>query len=216
MKDKNLQLDRTVFFCDAVVAIAITLLALNIKIDRTQNGHLQFSDFLCEWKTFAAFLLSFINIAGFWRNHHNFFSYIKNMDDKLLWFNIAWLFFIILLPFSTSLVSAYFFDTPAVFTYSINTFFITIFQNQIWDYASMKRGFLREDNFNKEMIRRFRLYCNLDMVNALLAAVIALLGYPMLAFILLFTKLPMIVIVGLFHRHTFVTNRDKSGNKHQL
>lgn len=210
MKEKNLQLERTVFFCDAVVAIAITLLALNIRINRTQTSHLQFSDFLCEWKTFAAFLLSFINIAGFWRNHHNFFSYIKTMDDRLLTFNIAWLFFIILLPFSTSLVSAYFFDKPAVFTYSLNTFLITIFQNQIWDYPSTKHGFLKQENFDKMTVRRFRMYCNLDMVNALLAAIISLLGYPMLAFILLFTKLPMFIIVGLFYRRTAAAFREES------
>jgi uncharacterized membrane protein len=75
MDEKNLQLERTVFFCDAVVAIAITLLALNIKIPVTL--HLHFQDLVKEWKIFAAFSLSFLNIANFWKTHHSFFAHIK-------------------------------------------------------------------------------------------------------------------------------------------
>ena len=88
MQEKNLRLDRTVFFCDAVVAIAITLLAFNLKIEHTENGTLTFADILHQWKTFAAFFLSFINIANFWKAHHSFYAYIKKMDEKLLWYNI--------------------------------------------------------------------------------------------------------------------------------
>ena len=46
MEEKNLQLDRLVFFCDAVVAIAITLLIFNLKIDHVTDGHLTFKDLL--------------------------------------------------------------------------------------------------------------------------------------------------------------------------
>src|SRR5262245_13886802 len=132
MEIKNLQLERLVFFCDAVVAIAITLLALDLRIEHTPSGHLHFADLGELWGTFSAFCLSFINIANFWKNQHTFFAYIRKIDERLLWFNIWWLFFIVLLPFSTSLVSGYFFDTPAIFVYSLNTFLISVFQNMIW------------------------------------------------------------------------------------
>ena len=207
-EDKNLQLERLVFFSDAVVAIAITLLALDIKIEPTPNGHLSFSDILSEWKVFSAFLLSFINIANFWKTHHAFFAHIKKIDDRLLWYNIAWLFFIVTLPFSTSLVSTYFFDTPAIFLYSLNILLIAFCQNLIWDYASdmnwfskgtpNRNEFLKEDTITALMISQFRLFCNLDMINALLAVALSFLS-PVVAFISLFTKLPLIILARMFY-----------------
>jgi len=197
MEEKNLQLDRMVFFCDAVVAIAITLLVFNLKIDHVSNNHLSFKNLLEPWKSFLAFLLSFLNIASFWKNHHSFFAYIKKIDERLLWFNIFWLFFIAILPFSTSLVSTYFFDSAAIFLYSVNTFIITIFQNTIWDYASSKPSFLKDDEQHGLAIKRIRIYCNLDMINAGVAILVSFAN-PTLAFILLLTKIPMIIIARLY------------------
>ncbi len=197
-EERNLQLERLVFFSDAVVAIAITLLALDIKIEPTPSGHLSFSDILGEWKVFAAFLLSFINIANFWKTHHAFFAHISRIDERLLWYNIIWLFFIVTLPFSTSLVSAYFFDTPAIFLYSLNTFLIAVFQNFIWDYASDNARFLKRNSIPDSMISQFRLFCNLDMLNALLAIGLSFVNPP-LAFFSLFTKLPLIVMARMFY-----------------
>lgn len=122
------------------------------------------------------------------------------MDERLLWYNILWLFFIVLLPFSTSLVSSYFFDTPAVFTYTLNTLFIACFQNLIWDYVAVRPAYLRSEKIDESIIFRMRLFCNLDMINGTLAVFISFFS-PTIAFVLLFTKLPMLIIVGLFYRH---------------
>lgn len=197
MEDKNLQLERMVFFCDAVVAIAITLLVFNLKIQHIAGPHLTFNDILEPWKSFLAFLLSFINIAGFWKTHHAFFAHIKKIDEKLLWFNIFWLFFIVTLPFTTSLVSAYFFDIPAIFLYSLNTFIITVFQNTIWDYAAMRPDYLKEATLDEFTMTKIRVYCNLDMLNALVAIIFSFIS-PILAFILLLSKLPMSITARFY------------------
>jgi len=214
MQEKNLQLERLVFFCDAVVAIAITLLALNIKIENPVGGHLHFSDITKQWKTFAAFSLSFVNIANFWKTHHSFFYYIKKVDEKLLWYNICWLFFIVLLPFSTSLVSSYFFDHTAIAVYSLNTLLIALFQNNIWDYASEKADFIKTESIDTNTAWMFRLFCNLELINALLAIGISFLN-PTVAFILLFTKLPIMLIARVFYggkiRESFGDRRKKTG-----
>lgn len=199
MKEKNLSLERVIFFSDAVVAIAITLLALDLKINHVKSRHLEFHDFLTMWKSVIAFILSFINIASFWRSHHRFFDQIKKMDERLLAINIAWLFFIVVLPFSTTLVSTYFNDTPAMFVYCMNIFIISALQNFLWDYPSMKQGFIDPET-NQQEISQIRLYCNLDMLNGLIAIAVSLFS-PRWAFILLFTKIPLFVIANIYIRN---------------
>jgi len=185
-KENSLELERLVFFSDAVVAIAITLLALDLKVEPFHEGHLTFSDIGHSWKKFVAFFLSFLIIAVFWKVHHEFYTYIKKIDGRLLFYNLGWLLFIVCLPFSTTLVSTHLFDTPAIFIYSLNTLFITCFQNLIWDYASGKPEFHKE-TLTEEVNRENRIACNLAMINAILAILLSFIS-PVLAFIILFTR----------------------------
>ena len=199
MKDiikKEVAFERVVFFSDAIVAIAITLLALNLKLDIPPDRHVRFSDLLLPWRNYLAFILSFINIAGFWRTHHNAFVYINKMDDRMMFFNIGWLFLIVTLPFATTLVSAHFAETPVIFLYSMNILGLAIFQNCIWDYADA-RNYVDKEKLPEIARRRFRLIFNLDMINSL-ACVILSFFYPVLAFIFLFFKLPMFLFATFY------------------
>ncbi len=191
-QDKNLELDRLVFFSDAIVAIAITLLAFNLKLDNETNAHITYADIINCWHKFLAFFLSFFNIALFWKIHHRFFSYIKSINNKLLWFNIGWLLFIVMLPFSTSLISSHFHDKPAMVFYCQNIFFITIFQNIIWDYVAMQPDFLKE-KIDAKTVHNNVVACNIAMINGLLATLTALFSPP-IAFIILFLRFPMILL----------------------
>jgi len=183
-KEKNLELERLVFFSDAVVAIAITLLALNLRIDKDPaHKHFLFSDLARSWRQFVSFSLSFMLIAIFWLIHHKFFHFITRIDRTLTWYNLFWLLFIVMLPFSATLVSADFEGTVALFVYSLNIFFITLFQNQIWDHVAVRPSYLIRD-FDQNEINDNRIYCNIAMVNALLAIGISFIS-PLISFILL-------------------------------
>src|ERR1700739_2926508 len=98
VKKKEIPFERVLFFCDAIVAIAITLLALDLKLGLPEDQHLTFKDLLQPWKKYLAFLLSFINIATFWRRHHQMYTYIHKMNAHSMAYNICWLFLIVTLP----------------------------------------------------------------------------------------------------------------------
>lgn len=183
--EKNLELDRLVFFSDAIVAIAITLLALDLKVQKA-GVHITFTDIGHAWEKFLAFFLSFLVIAVFWKIHHRFFFYINRIDDRILLYNLGWLLFIVMLPFSTTLISEDFTDRTAIFIYSNNIFLITCFQNALWDYVSDKPGY-HKATLTPEINREFRIACNLAMINALVAMAVSFIS-PLFAFITLFTR----------------------------
>ncbi len=99
-------LERLTIFSDAVVAIAITLLAIDLPVP-TGNTALQF------WTSvrhnsghYAAFVISFVAIAAQWSRHHDMFNYARKMDPRLRTLNFAWLFTIVLNPFATKLLTS--------------------------------------------------------------------------------------------------------------
>jgi uncharacterized membrane protein len=107
---KEFQLERLIFFSDAVFAIAITLLVLEIKIpelekDVTDKLLLQALSHLIP--KFVGFIVSFLLIGLYWVIHHRMFGFVTSYDAKLLRLNLLFLFFIVLMPFSNGFYSEY-------------------------------------------------------------------------------------------------------------
>ena len=209
IEKKELPYERVLFFSDAVVAIAITLLALDLKIETPAGQPFQFIDLINPWHKYLAFVLSFINIIGFWNTHHQLFTYIKKMDARLMWYNHAWLFFIVILPFSTSILSDHLNETAAVFCYTLNILLVSIFQNLLWDYSVWeKKGFVNTDDIDEEHQKRYKIMFNLDMLNGLISLIICFFA-PFAAFILLFFKIPLLLFASFY----IASLRRKSKNK---
>jgi uncharacterized membrane protein len=194
---KEIPYERVLFFTDAVVAIAITLLALDLRLDLPANHKLVFADLLTPWKSYVAFLLSFLNIAGFWQTHHRMYSHIGKMNESSIRLNVAWLFFIIVLPFATSVLSTHFGESPAIFLYSLNIFLISLVQNILWDSADRKHDYINTEKISEEERSRFRLMFNLDMINGIIAIVLSFF-YPTIAFVFLFFKIPMFLFGAIY------------------
>lgn len=106
---KEFQLERLILFSDAVFAIAITLLVIEIKVpeieDPTDKILLQSLGHLIP--KLIGFIISFIFIGLYWTIHHRMFGFVTSYDKKLLVLNLFFLFFIALLPFSTGFYSEY-------------------------------------------------------------------------------------------------------------
>ena len=97
--------DRLIFFSDAVTAIAITLLALDLPAPNGATVSAFWASFRQNDGTYLAFLVSFVTIAASWSDHHDAFKHIKRGDPRLRFLNMIWLLMIILVPFATKLLT---------------------------------------------------------------------------------------------------------------
>jgi uncharacterized membrane protein len=97
--------ERLTFFSDAVVAIAITLLALDLPVpDAPTNAGLlhQLRDHRNEY---VAFLISFLVIGNYWFGHHRMFGGITRLGGRVAGWNMLWLLMIVLSPFVTKVLT---------------------------------------------------------------------------------------------------------------
>jgi len=93
-------------FSDGVIAIAITLLVIEIHVPKV--GHSGLIDALWgQWPSYVAFLISFAVIGIMWVSHHSMFERIAAVDRGLLFLNLALLMGIAFLPFPTALLAEY-------------------------------------------------------------------------------------------------------------
>jgi uncharacterized membrane protein len=97
---------RIVAFTDGVIAIAITLLVLNLDAPDVSDS--QAADALLDlWPAFVAYAISFVVIARFWLSHHEFFGALKGFSRQLMVVNLLYLSLIVLIPFTTDVLDAY-------------------------------------------------------------------------------------------------------------
>jgi uncharacterized membrane protein len=137
--EQQLGLERIVFFSDAVMAIAITLLALNMhvpEIDPAQATALLPARLSAIGPSFMTFFISFLVIGIYWISHHRYFGYIRCYDTRLILLNLLFLFFIICMPFLASLLGQYVFVPIALVAYSLAIAALGLSMALIWWYAS--------------------------------------------------------------------------------
>ncbi|MFE6254085.1 TMEM175 family protein [Agromyces sp. NPDC057865] len=95
---------RAVAFSDAVIAIVITLLVLDLRPPKAEPGGL-LSALLGEWPTYLAYAASYIYLAVIWLNHKAAFSRIREMDRGLQWANLGILATLALVPWPTAVIA---------------------------------------------------------------------------------------------------------------
>lgn len=94
-------------FSDGVIAVAVTLLVLNIEVPSPESGHSLGHELLHQWPTYAAYVTSFITIGIIWINHHAMISRLGRADRSILMLNLLLLLSIGVLPFGTNLIATY-------------------------------------------------------------------------------------------------------------
>lgn len=94
-------------FSDGVIAVAATLLVLNVTVPIV-GPHASLGQKLGhQWPEYVAYAVSFITIGIIWINHHVVFSRLRTADHAVLMLNLLLLLWIALIPFATSLMTQY-------------------------------------------------------------------------------------------------------------
>jgi uncharacterized membrane protein len=143
-------LDLIVFFSDAVMAIAITLLAVEIGRPAVTDGDLG-TALLDEWPDYRSFALSFLVIGLYWRGHHRVFRYIVRYDDGLVWVNLLFLLFIALLPFPTGVLGEHQGQPAAVVFYATTMVLVGLSMSALWLYASSGRRLIGDELSDRQI-----------------------------------------------------------------
>ncbi len=133
-------------FSDGIFAFAIALLILDLY-DPTTKGSSLFQGLLDEWPTFFAFATSFMTVLVMWMNHHNMFNYIKRTSRELMLLNGLLLLFVVLTPFTTSLVSEHLLHPDAIVAamiYSGSFLVLSFVWNFLWHNAGHHHELISE------------------------------------------------------------------------
>jgi len=93
-----------VAFSDAIIAIVITLLVLDLRPPDTKSGEL-LAGLLAEWPTYLAYAASYVYLAVIWMNHKAAFTRIREMDIGLQWANLGILATLALVPWPTAVIA---------------------------------------------------------------------------------------------------------------
>jgi uncharacterized membrane protein len=127
-------LERLVFFSDAVFAIAITLLVIEIHPPHLPHGtsdhdHLQGLANLIP--AFTGYFISFAVIGNFWMGHHRAFSLSTHYHSRILGWNMAFLAIIAFMPFATAYLSANFGERVPTIFYCATMFIAALFNFRV-------------------------------------------------------------------------------------
>lgn len=103
------QLERLTFFSDAVFAIAITLLVIEVRPPHVSHHDNQaLAQALVNLlPNYIGFVVSFLVLGRFWVVHHNVFGLLKAADHRLVWTNLLFLMVVAFMPFPTAVLSEY-------------------------------------------------------------------------------------------------------------
>ena len=109
------QFERLSFFSDAVFAIAITLLVLDVKLPPVVNGSFHLGSLVSK---LIGFIVSFSVIGVYWLAHHRLFGTLRREDARLSVTNLIFLATIVFLPFPTGVLAEFPLDPPVVCLYA--------------------------------------------------------------------------------------------------
>jgi uncharacterized membrane protein len=187
---------RVVAFSDGVIAIAVTLLVLEIRLPE-DTRHLLHS-LASLWPSYLAYVVTFMLIGQVWANHHVMFDHIRSADRVVLFLNTVLLMDIAFLPFAASVLAQAFRhgegQRTAVALHGLTLELAAILFNVIWWYVRHDRRLLAS-NIDaagaKAIGRRFQLALAWIATGTLLGILFPPLGVAVIAAFIPYYWLPI-------------------------
>lgn len=149
------------FFSDAVFAIALTLLALDLRVEQVpspQDAPASMFEALGDlFPKLVAYAVGFILLARYWMAHHGFFGRLSSISSRLIGLNLVYLGFVALLPFPTSVVGRFEANPVSVMIFAINLAAISGMETvMLWQ--AQRSGLIRHPE--RPAVQRWELMCS--------------------------------------------------------
>ena len=196
----NLKFERVLFLSDAVFAIALTLLVLDLRVpDAASGGQMEqtIRDLLRVPGPFLAFVIGFIVITAYWTSHREIFGAVGRMNGRLIWLNFAFLFWIALQPFASAILGSHDPAPTSVLAYALVQIATGLTQAALWMYATGSTGLSWA-----EIDERFRRWISVELLRVpavfLVSIPVALVAGPVPAMASWLLIVPASVLI---HRH---------------
>jgi uncharacterized membrane protein len=139
-------------FSDGVLAIAITLLVLELSIPEVTDDLL--GALVAQWPEYLAYLVSFATIGAIWVAHSAVTEHVEAAEPTILRINLLLLFFVSLLPFTTRLLAVNFevedAERVAVTVYGLNLLLASLTLSAMWQWARHE-GLVRAESRDEDL-----------------------------------------------------------------
>lgn len=147
---------RIATFSDGVISIIITIMVLGLKLPVLPNDFTNADLWMAAYQLapqLLAYALSFLIIAIFWVNHHNFFHSLRTIDGKLVWINNLLLFWLSLVPLATAFLGGHPTQPAALMVFGF-LLMMAAACFPLMSYYTIYKGHLTHDDVSMDLRRQ--------------------------------------------------------------
>lgn len=189
---------------DAVFAVAMTLLVLDLKMP-VNNSIFTETDLAMSFvkiiPKLLVYFLSFMTVGIFWSGQATQFQYINKSDRNLNWISLIFLLFVSIIPFTTAFLSQHIAFKFSIFIYWLNILFLGLMMFINWQYA-FKNNFLDIPNNEKRTIHKAILK------RIITAQTLYFIG-ALLCFINIYLSISVIIAIQLNYAFAIISTKQK-------
>ena len=182
-------------FSDGVIAIIVTIMVLELHPPVAER----FEALATLWPVFLAYVLSYAYVAIYWVNHHRLFGHAPRVSNALIWSNMALLFWLSLVPFTTSYLGEHRLGRDATWLYLASLLAPAL--SYTWLQAVIRRTGRQDEGARRyyaASTRKGLFAVGLYVAGAALTALSPWFGIASVAAVALFWMLPDSRLVAWF------------------